>query len=111
MAKKKKVIYNGYLIAKDMGTSGITDQVISEYWSRVKNNLFILGDPLKGDITFLNREFKKLTEKFEGTKVRITIEPISEQKKSLNEGLPDLDEEYDGFEKLKRTVFSLFKIT
>ena len=111
MARKKKVIYDGYLVAKDMGTNTITDPLIAEYWSRVKNNLFILGDPENGKITFLNREFKKLTENFEGNRVKITIEPVYDKKKPVDEGLPDLDEEYKGFEKFKRTVFTLFKIT
>ncbi len=108
MAKKKrKTTIKGYLVAQDIEKMEL-DADTSEYWDRVKNNLFILGDD--ENIVFLNREFKKIAEKYKGRYIKVTIEETP-YIRGNTEGLPDMDEEYDGFEKYKRTLFSVFKIT
>ncbi|MHA1729639.1 MAG: hypothetical protein ACTSWY_13060 [Promethearchaeota archaeon] len=107
MVHKKKVMYKGFLIAKNMNKE-IIDDNLAEYWRNIKDNLFILGDFDNQKITFLNRELKKIASKFEGTRIQITIEPYNGEK---NKGLPDPNKEYKGYEKFKRTVFSMFKLT
>lgn len=108
MGRKRKSIYKGFLSAQDVRKMDMSDKTLKNYWSRVKNNLFILGD--EENVIFLNREFKKLARKFEGKYVKITIEE-EDYEPPEERGLPDMDTEYDGFEKFKRTMFSVFGIS
>ncbi|MHA1338633.1 MAG: hypothetical protein ACTSRZ_00090 [Promethearchaeota archaeon] len=108
MAKKRKTILKGFLSAEDVRKMDMSDPTLKEYWNRVKNNLFILGDDQ--NIYFLNNELKKIAKKYDGRYIKITIEEI-EYEPPEERGLPDMDTEYDGFEKFKRQIFNLFKIT
>ena len=110
MPKKRKKVFKGYLLAEDMRNLDPNNEDFIKYWNHIKDYLLILGDIENDSIKFLNREFIKLAEKFEGIKLKITIETLHGEEKKSN-GLPDLNEEYEGFEKFKKTVFSIFKIS
>jgi len=106
--KKVKTILKGYLSYSDVKKLNMNDPTFKEYWNRVKDNLFIFGDEEK--IYFLNNEFKEIAKKYEGKYLKITIEEIPYVPKE-KQGLPDMDKEYQGFEKFKRQIFHLFKIS
>lgn len=112
--KKRKTTYKGFLTAQDATKWDKNDKDFYTYWNKVKDNLFILMDtidPNNQDVIFLNREFKKIAKKYEGHMVKITIEPVYSYESIKDKGVPDLDEEYQGFEKFKRTIFTLFNIS
>ena len=111
MGKDKPIVYEGYLFAEDAKDFAKSDAVILEYWNRVKDNLFVLGDVDTQQITFLNREFKIIAEKFKERKVRITIEPAIEYEGNRKGFVPDPSREYTGFEKFKRIFFKFFRIS
>ena len=52
-----------------------------------------------------------IAKKFEGVKVRITIEPLYGKDAQPRGHIPTPEEEYEGFELFKRRMFSLFKIS
>ena len=106
--KKRKTVLEGYLSAEDVRKMDMSNEVLKEYWSRVKNNLFILGSDK--EIFFLNNEFKKIAKKYEGRHIRITIEEVPYVPPE-EEGLPDMDTEYEGFEKFKKQMFTIFRIS
>ncbi|MHA1820843.1 MAG: hypothetical protein ACTSU2_00725 [Promethearchaeota archaeon] len=113
MTRKRKTVLKGFLMAQDVSHIDPDNKLLLEYWNRVKNNLFVLMDtinPDKQDVVFLNNELKKIAKKYEGYYLKITIEPV-QNLKAEKEPVPDPDEEYEGFEKFKRTMFSLFKIS
>lgn len=106
--KKRKTELKGFLMVEDVSKADKSNTTLQEYWKRVKDNLFILGDD--NNVVFLNNELKKIAQKYEGRYIKITFEetpyiPPEE------EGLMDIDTEYKGFEKAKRTFFKLFKIS
>ena len=70
-----------------------------------------MGDTDSDTMVFLNRELKKIAKKFEGVKVRITIEPLYGKSAQPRGNIPTPEEEYEGFELFKRRMFSLFKIS
>nr|MDO8111348.1 hypothetical protein [Candidatus Sigynarchaeota archaeon] len=111
MAKKAKTEYRGYLIAQDAASWDPNDKEFAAYWNKVKNNLFVLGDMENQKITFLNRELKDLAKKYEGVRVRITIEQDPNPPSAKAGKMPDPNEEYQGFEKFKRVAMNLFKIS
>ncbi|MFX0101563.1 MAG: hypothetical protein ACFFCS_18450 [Candidatus Hodarchaeota archaeon] len=113
MGKKtqKGLVYEGYLFAEDAKSFAKSDAVILDYWNRVKDNLFVLGDVDSQEITFLNRELKIIAEKFKERKLRITIEPVIEYEGGRKGYVPDPSSEYTGFEKFKRVFFKLFRIS
>ena len=72
--KKRKTVLEGYLSAEDIRKMDNSDETLKKYWSRVKNNLFILGSDK--EIFFLNNEFKKIAKKYQGRHIRITVEEV-----------------------------------
>jgi hypothetical protein len=111
MAKKAKSEYRGYLIAQDAKQWDPTDKEFAAYWNKVKDNLFVLGDMENQKIVFLNREFKDLAKKYEGVRIRITIEQDPAPATAKAGKMPDPNEEFQGFEKFKRVALNLFKIS
>ncbi|MHA1793680.1 MAG: hypothetical protein ACTSVI_13625 [Promethearchaeota archaeon] len=113
MGKKRKLVYEGFLTVEDIKNIDPNDKDLKEYWSRIKNYLIVLGDVDTQQVVFLNREFKKIAKRFEGFKVRITIEAARSREDIDAEGdaLPDIDEEYKGFEKFKRVLMDRLNIS
>ncbi|NMC03848.1 MAG: hypothetical protein GYA24_01490 [Candidatus Lokiarchaeota archaeon] len=111
MAKKTKSVYTGYLIAQDVKRWDPADKEFAATWNKVKDNIFVIGDVDDDNVTILNREFKDIAKKFEGTRVRITIEQEPNPAPVKPGKMPNPDEEYQGFEKVKRVAFKLFKIS
>ncbi len=111
MAKKAKSVYSGYLLAQDAKQWDPNDEDFAAYWNKVKNNLFVLGDVENKKVVFLNRELKDLAKKYEGVRVRITIEQDPNPPSVKPGKMPDPNEEFQGFEKFKRVAMNLFKIS
>jgi hypothetical protein len=111
VAKKAKTEYRGYLIAQDVKQWDPNDADFAAYWDKVKDNLFVLGDVENKKVVFLNREFKAIAKKYEGVRVRITIEQDPNPASFKPGKLPDPNEEFQGFEKFKRVAMNLFKIS
>jgi hypothetical protein len=108
--QKRKTVLQGFLSAQDISKTEIQDADVAEYWKKVKNNFFVLVDTEKDKVVFLNRELKDIAKKYEGSTIRITIEPITTHEIAEHK-LPDMENEYQGVEKFKRTIFSIFKIS
>jgi hypothetical protein len=111
MSRKRKSIFEGYLTAADVRNAESDDSDIVQYWNKVKHYIYMLGNTDSDTMVFLNRELKKIAEKFEGVKVRITIEPLYGKNAQPRGHIPTPEEEYEGFELFKRRMFSLFKIS
>ncbi len=111
MGKKAKSVYSGYLVAQDAKQWDPNDKDFAAYWNKVKDNLFVLGDVENQKIVFLNRELKDLAKKYEGIRVRITIEHDPTPPSEKPGKMPNPNEEFQGFEKFKRVAFNLFKIS
>ena len=119
MARKpRKVEIKGFLGAEDVTKWPKDDKEFHQYWNKIKNNLYLVMDtvdPNNKGVKFLNREFKSIAKKFEGHYVKITVEAMPTPKAAMGirdtTGMPDMDDEYEGFEEFKRTMFSLFKIS
>ncbi|MBN2151247.1 MAG: hypothetical protein JW839_07380 [Candidatus Lokiarchaeota archaeon] len=111
MAKKAKTVYRGYLIAQDAKQWDPNDKDFAAYWNKVKDNLFVVGNLEEKKIKFLNRELKALAKKYEGVRVRITVEQDPEPPSARAGKMPDPNEEFQGFEKFKRVAMNLFKIS
>ncbi|MHA1679459.1 MAG: hypothetical protein ACTSUE_00470 [Promethearchaeota archaeon] len=112
MAKKRKTVMEGYLIATDVRDADERDETIKAYWNKVKHNLYILGDAVNQKVVFLNRELRKIARKYEGYRIKITFEVVDEPARGdLREGeMPNLDEQYEGFEKFKMVLMNIFNI-
>ena len=110
MGKKRKSVFEGYLTAADVRKAESEDADIVQYWNKVKHHIYMLGDIDTGTMIFLNREFKKIAKKYEGVKVRITIEPLYGKDTQPSGHMPSPEEQYEGFELFKRRMMSLFKI-
>jgi hypothetical protein len=111
MSRKRKSVYEGYLTAADVRDSESDESIIVQYWNKVKHHIYMLGDAETDSMIFLNREFEKIAKKYEGIKVRITIEPLYGKRTQSIGHMPTPEEEYEGFELFKRRMFSLFKIS
>ena len=111
MGKKRKSVFEGYLTAADVREAESDDSIIVQYWNKVKHHIYMLGDTEAETMVFLNREFKKIAKKYEGVKVRITVEPLYGKNAQSSGHMPTPEEEYEGFELFKRRMFSLFKIS
>lgn len=109
--KRAKTVFRGYLLAQDVKQWDPDDKDFQDYWKKVKDNMFIVGDVQNQKITFLNRELKAVATKYQGVRVRITIEQDPNPPES-KEGMevPDLSDEFQGFEKFKRVALNLFKL-
>ncbi|MBN2154995.1 MAG: hypothetical protein JW776_03030 [Candidatus Lokiarchaeota archaeon] len=111
MGRKRRAIYEGYLTVADVRKADSKDSDIVQYWKRINHNIYLLGDVETETMIFLNRELKKLAERFEGVKVRITFEPLYGKMTQPRGKIPTPEEQYEGFELFKRRMFSLFKIS
>ncbi|MBD3187139.1 hypothetical protein GF325_09945 [Candidatus Bathyarchaeota archaeon] len=110
----KKTEYDGFLVALNVKNMANEDGEITAYWNRVKDNLYVIGDEEDKKLVFLNRELQKVAEKYEGTRVKITIEPLvasQEKAEHVNDMMPDLGKEFKGFERFKRVLMNIFRIT
>ena len=110
MGKKRKSMFEGYLTAADVREAESKESDIVQYWNKVKHYIYMIGDMDTGKMVFLNREFNKLAKKFEGIKVRITVEPLYGKDAQSPGHMPTPEEQYEGFELFKRRMMSLFKI-
>lgn len=111
MSRKRKTVFEGFLTSADVRDAESDDSTIMQYWNKVKHYIYMVGDMETETMIFLNRELKKVAEKYEGIKVRITIEPLY-GKDALPRGhMPTPEEQYEGFELFKRRMLSLFKIS
>jgi len=111
MTRIRKSVFEGYLTAADVRDAQSDSTDLIQYWNKVKHHIYILGDVEAKNMVFLNREFQKIAKKFEGIKVRITIEPLYGKDAQARGHIPTPEEQYEGFELFKRRMFSLFKIS
>jgi hypothetical protein len=111
MARKRKTVFEGYLTAADVREAESESADIVQYWKKVKHHIYMLGDVDTETMVFLNRELQKIAKRYEGLKVRITIEPLYGKDTQPRGHIPTPEEEYEGFELFKRRMFSLFKIS
>ena len=111
MGKKRKAVYEGFLIAADVRDAESEESDIVQYWNKVKQHIYMLGDVENESMVFLNREMKKIAKRFEGVKIRITFEPLYGKSTQPTGKMLTPEEEYEGFELFKRRMFSLFKIS
>jgi hypothetical protein len=110
--RRAKTVISGYLIAQDVKQWDPNDKDFQDYWKKVKDNLFVVGNVEEQKVTFLNRELKEIAKKYDGLRVQITIEQ-DPNPPGLKEGVvpaPDPNEEFQGSEKFKRVVLNLFKL-
>jgi len=110
-SRKAKTVFRGYLLEQDVKQWDPNDKDFQDYWKKVKDNMFVVGDMQNQKVTFLNRELKVVAKKYEGLRVRITIEQ-DPNPPEYKEGMvtPDPSEEFQGFEKFKRVALNLFKL-
>ena len=110
--RRAKTVYTGYLVAQDVKQWDPEDKDFHDYWKKVQDNLYVVGDVENQKVIFLNRELKAVVKKYEGMRVRITIEQ-DPNPPGVKEGelpSPDPNEEFQGSEKFKRVVLNLFKL-
>ncbi len=113
MAKKGTTTFRGYLIADDVNSHDKDDKEFWEYWNRINDTLYVIGSSEAKEVTFLNKELKRVAKKYEGQFVKITIEPDTPPAPGgpRKGKMPDPNEMYTGAEKFKRLLFNQFKIS
>ena len=113
MAKKSATTFRGYLIADEVKSHDKADTDFWEYWDRINDTLYVIGSAEAKEVTFLNKELKKVAKKYEGQFVKITIEPDTPPAPGgAQKGkMPDTNQMYTGAEKFKRMLFNQFKIS